>query len=48
MAVASNAIVLFVFYPKFCVSIVSSFSWDHCKSKCGGTNKEYYGIFYIS
>ena len=41
--------------PKFCISIVSSFSWDDCKSQekiktilmqfFGGTGKEYYGIF---
>ena len=41
--------------PKFCISIVFVFSWDHCKSQekletmlmlnFGGTNKKYYGIF---
>ena len=41
--------------PKFCIRIVSSFSWDHCKSQekiktmfiqnLGWSNKEYYGIF---
>ena len=40
-----------------CISIVSSFSWDHCKSQekiktmliqyFGGTNTDYYGIFDI-
>ena len=43
-------------FPKFCISIVSSFSWDvqwfqektnldNAYAKCGGTNKECYGIF---
>ena len=49
-------IILFVCLPKLCISIVSSFSWDlqwsEEKTKAmliknfGGTNKEYYGIFW--
>ena len=41
--------------PKYCISIVSSLSWDHCKSQerietmlmqtFEGTSKEYYGTF---
>ena len=51
-----NTMILFVSSPKFCISIVFVFSWDHCKSqeretgnnacaKFVGTDKDYYGIF---
>ena len=53
--ISENTIILFVCPPKFYISIVFVFSWDHCKVpretgnnayvKCGETNKEYYGIF---
>ena len=32
-ATFKNTIILFVFSPKFCTSIVFIFSWDHCKSQ---------------
>ena len=28
-----NTIILFVYPPKFCISIVFVFSWGHCKSQ---------------
>ena len=28
-----NTIIVFVCSPKFCISIVFVFSWDHCKSE---------------
>ena len=33
MASPENTIILFVGPPKFCISIVFVFSWDHCKSQ---------------
>ena len=33
LAAIKNTIILFVFPPRFCKSIVSSFSWDHWKSQ---------------
>ena len=57
MANIKNTIILFFVPPKFCISIVSSISWDHYKSQheiktmlmqnFGGTNKEHYGNFDI-
>ena len=48
--------MLFVVTPKFCISIVFSFSWAHFNSQeklkttliqnFGVTNKEYYGMFW--
>ena len=48
--------MLFVCHPKFCISIVFSFSWSHFNSReklqtmlmqnFGVTNKEYYGILW--
>ena len=32
-AILENTIVLFVCPPKFCISIVFVFFWDHCKSQ---------------
>ena len=54
-ATSENTTILFVCAPEFCISIVSSFSWDlqwsqektktMPNAKVGGTNKKYYGIF---
>ena len=43
--------ILFIYPPKFCISIVFVFSWDHCRSEekletmllqnIGGANKEF-------
>ena len=33
LAIPENTILLFVCPPKFCISIVFVFSWDHCKSQ---------------
>ena len=48
--------MLFVCHPKFCISIVFSFSWGHFNSqeklktmltqKFGVTNKEHYGMLW--
>ena len=48
--------MLFVCHPKFCISIVFSFSWSHFNSReklqtmlmqnFGVTNKEYYGMLW--
>ena len=51
-----NTIILFACPPKFCMSIVSSFSWDlqwsqektktiTAYAKFGGEKEEYYGNF---
>ena len=32
-AISENTIILFVCSPKFCISIVFVFSWDHCESQ---------------
>ena len=33
LAILENTIMLFVCPPKFCISIVFVFSWDHCNSQ---------------
>ena len=48
--------MLFVCHPKFCISIVFSFSWGHCNSQeklktmpmqnFGVKNKEHYGMLW--
>ena len=44
-ATFKNTIILFVCPPKFCISVVFIFPWDHCKSQEKMDDKEYYGIF---
>ena len=58
LANIKNTIILFFCPSKLLhLSVVTSFSWDHCKSQekpktmlmenVGRTNKKYYGIFDI-
>ena len=51
-----HTLILFVYHPKFCISIVFSFSWGHFNSQeklktmlmqnFGVTNKEHYGMLW--